>query len=199
MSAPLRRSLHKNRAAASFICPDPANTAEAYAFHRQLPGYAPTQLIPLPDIAAEVGVGHVYVKDEGDRLGLPAFKILGASWATMTAMTRRLGLESQSDLASVKAALKRTPMTLFAATDGNHGRAVARMGSMLGVPVIVYVPVGLHASTLEAIREEGCQVFDTGGDYDHAVQEVFTASNAADGILIQDFAFPGYEEIAAVS
>ena len=93
----------------------PSAPCGAYAFHRSLPGYAPTPLVPVPAIAAELGVGRVLVKDESSRLGLPAFKILGASWAC------RQVLESRSGA------------TLVTATDGNHGRAVARMAAHFGV------------------------------------------------------------------
>ena len=46
-----------------------------------MPGYRPTPLVELPELAAELGVAAVLVKNESKRLGLPAFKILGASWA----------------------------------------------------------------------------------------------------------------------
>src|SRR5205807_6541593 len=59
----------------------PQPSGEAAAFHAALPGYAPTPLHELPAVAAELGLGAVLIKDESDRLGLPAFKILGASWA----------------------------------------------------------------------------------------------------------------------
>jgi diaminopropionate ammonia-lyase len=62
------------------------------AFHRQLPGYAPTPLVEAPALAKEVGVGRVLVKDESNRMGLPAFKILGASWATYRALLEHLDL-----------------------------------------------------------------------------------------------------------
>src|SRR5262249_57336266 len=57
---------------------DPA----ASAFHAGLPGYRPTKLIELPALAEELGVSGVFVKDESTRLGLPAFKVLGASWGS---------------------------------------------------------------------------------------------------------------------
>ena len=56
-------------------------TAAASAFHANLPGYRPTELRELPALAEELRVGRVFVKDESARLGLPAFKVLGASWA----------------------------------------------------------------------------------------------------------------------
>ena len=49
--------------------------------HAALPGYAPTELRSCPGLADWLGVRAVLVKDESERLGLPSFKILGASWA----------------------------------------------------------------------------------------------------------------------
>jgi diaminopropionate ammonia-lyase len=61
----------------------------AAPFHRGLPGYAPTPVHRLDGLAAEIGVGAVQIKDESDRLGLPAFKILGASWAVERTLRER--------------------------------------------------------------------------------------------------------------
>lgn len=199
MSSSLRRPVYFNEAAKSWVAPAPIFRDRPLAFHRRLPGYQPTRLTPLNSIAKEIGVGAVYVKDESDRLEQPSFKILGASWGTFMAITQKLGLSSESDIEVVKFALSDTPATLFAATDGNHGRAVARMGSVLGIPAHVFVPVALHPSTVAAIKNEGAVVVKVDGTYDETVQEAFKAAEMFDGgILVQDTAFPGYEEIATV-
>jgi len=69
--------------ARSWTCgtPESVRSGEVRAYHAGLPGYAPTPLAEIPALAAELGVGRVFVKDESSRLGLPAFKVLGASWA----------------------------------------------------------------------------------------------------------------------
>ena len=67
------------RAARDWTCPP--SPGDAHAFHQSLPGYSPTPLVPVPELAAELGVGRLLVKDESSRLGLPAFKVLGASGA----------------------------------------------------------------------------------------------------------------------
>src|SRR5947209_832150 len=102
------------------------------AFHRKLPGYAPTPLRTLPTIAARLGVGRVVAKVESSRLGLPAFKMLGASWGTYRALVQRLGHEPEwSTIDELRDALAPLgPLRLAAATDGNHGRAVARMAKL---------------------------------------------------------------------
>jgi diaminopropionate ammonia-lyase len=69
----------------------PAPNRLPLEFHRRLPGYEETPLVEAPALASALGVGKVFVKDESGRLGLPAFKVLGASWAVYKALEERLG------------------------------------------------------------------------------------------------------------
>ena len=55
--------------------------------HRKLSSYEVTPLVRA-DVA---GLGALWIKDESSRLGLPSFKILGASWAILRALEQRLG------------------------------------------------------------------------------------------------------------
>ena len=75
-------------AARAWTCA-PAPAAGARAFHAGLPGYSPTPLTEVPAIASELGVGRAFVKDESARMGLAAFKVLGASWAVHQVLSRR--------------------------------------------------------------------------------------------------------------
>ncbi|MBE3000307.1 diaminopropionate ammonia-lyase [Nocardiopsis sp. HNM0947] len=164
----------------------------ARAFHAGLPGYAPTPLHDLPALAAELGVGRVLVKDESDRLGLPAFKILGASWACARVLGERGA--TGTDLASLRAA---GPLDLVTATEGNHGRAVARMAGLLSCHATVFVPEGMTATAAAAIEGEGARVVRVDGGYEHAVGRAADhARQDPDGrALVQDTAWPGYERV----
>ena len=82
-----------------------APDAAAAGFHRQLPGYAPSPLTEAPDIAAELGVGRLFVKDESARFDLGAFKFLGASWAGFQAVARRSGYAGPAGLDGLRAHL----------------------------------------------------------------------------------------------
>ncbi|WJV47855.1 pyridoxal-phosphate dependent enzyme [Streptomyces flavofungini] len=156
--------------------------ADVGAFHATLPEYAPTPLTELPSLAAELGVGRVFVKDESARLGLPAFKALGASWAV-----HRVLAERASD----------APVELVTATDGNHGRAVARIARQLGQRAHVFVSQGVHPGAAAAIEGEGARVTRVAGDYDRAVREAAAAARAQGSVLVQDMAWEGYEEVPA--
>ena len=70
----------------------PAGPAGALAFHAGLPGYAATPLAELPALARELNVARLFVKDESARLGLPAFRSLGAFWAVAQVLAARAGL-----------------------------------------------------------------------------------------------------------
>ena len=130
MSVNARRPLFRPDAQKWHSSPD-STVEQAYNFHKRLPGYQPTPLVSLEAIAKELGVRAVYVKDESSRLGLPSFKILGASWGTFRALAAKLGFPLESDLDAVRSIAAKSDITLHAATDGNHGRAVAWMGRLL--------------------------------------------------------------------
>ena len=121
-----------------------APTTAAAGFHHALPSYAPTPVRELDD--------RVLVKDESARLGLPAFKILGASWA-------------------VERALAGAPATttLVAASAGNHGRAVAHEAARRGLACRVYLPERALAERRRAIEGEGADVV-VGGTYEECVE-----------------------------
>jgi diaminopropionate ammonia-lyase len=143
----------------------PPPSGEAAAFHAGLPGYAPTPVHERCALAAELGLGAVAVKDESDRLGLPAFKVLGASWAVQRA------LDEQPDL-----------HTLVAASAGNHGRAVAHVARRRGLRCRILLPARAAAARREAIAAEGAEVVVVDGDYADAVARA-AAEGAADGAI----------------
>jgi diaminopropionate ammonia-lyase family len=197
-----RRRVVFNDAAKSWVSPSssPTDAHLIDKFHKSLPDYAPTPLRSLNQVAQELGLGAVYLKDESSRLGLPSFKILGASWGTFRAVAKLLDLPKDTDLEMTKQKVQDASVSLYAATDGNHGRAVAKMGSHLGAASVhIYVPHHLSEETVGLIQSEGAEVHRLRGSYDEAVKEAWEASQKdANGIFVQDTAFGGYEEIPKV-
>lgn len=168
-------------------------------FHQTLPDYGQTPLRTLPHPVSErLGVGTVLLKDESRRFGLPAYKILGASWGCYRALTKHLHLPSTVPLSALKAEAGTKNVNVYTATDGNWGRAVARTAAMLGVEVHIYVPRVMTESTKQKIRSERAVVVVVDGDYDLAVKKAERASIETGGLLVEDTAWPGYEEIPQV-
>ena len=212
------------RDARGWTCEAPDD--DAAAFHRALPGYAPTPLVEAPALAAELGVGRLFVKDESARFDLRAFKYLGASWAGFRAVAARTGYTGPATLEGLRSFLALAvrdrdggrrfgALTLITATDGNHGRAVARTARLLGLPARVYVPKGVPDAVIDRINAEGALLTVIEADYDGAVMAaradaeaeadaeaggaraggaaVGDAAAPGGGMLIQDTAWDGYE------
>lgn len=171
---------------------DDGDAAARRDFHRSLPGYQATPLLQLRSLAAESGVAGIYVKDEAERLGLPAFKMLGASWATARAIRRDWAPGVPLTLDALRAALADRPRRrLAAATDGNHGRGVARMAALLDLECDVFVPAGTAASRVADIESEGARVTVVDGTYDDTVRR--SAGEADERTLVvSDTSWPGY-------
>src|SRR5215472_13091119 len=194
--------------ARSWTCgiPEHVRAGAVRAFHASLPGYAPTPLTEVPALAGELGAARVFVKDESSRLGLPAFKVLGASWAIHqfltggpTAPTGPASPAPPDALARLRAAAAHCPGLIFVtATDGNHGRAVARMARLMDTPARVFVPAVTDPATRAAIASENAEVTQVNGSYDDAVATARRwAGDHPGAALIQDTAWPGYEDVPA--
>jgi diaminopropionate ammonia-lyase len=143
----------------------PAPRTEAAAFHTSLPEYRATPLHDLADVAGELGLAAVALKDESDRLGLPAFKVLGASWAVERTLRVRPDVRR-----------------LVTASAGNHGRAVAHVAAQRGLQCRIYLPARSAQARREAIAAEGAEVIVTAGAYEGAVAEA-TAAGAEPGTV----------------
>jgi diaminopropionate ammonia-lyase len=168
-------------------------------FHRALPGYAPTPLRAAPELAAELGVAEVWLKDEAERFGLPSFKALGAWWAAACAVAERLGApELRAGLAGLRErAGELGDLTLVCATDGNHGRAVARFATLAGLRAEIFVPAAMAAARQAAIASEGARVVVVDGTYDDAVARSAERGREPEALVVSDTSWPGYEAIPA--
>jgi diaminopropionate ammonia-lyase len=170
--------------------------------HRRLPGYRVTPLRSLDGFAGRLGVREVLVKDESERLGLPAFKILGSSWAVYKSIERELllqhgqvepwaGIEELKERAETAGARE-----LVTASDGNHGRGVAHAARWLDWPATVFMPHGTAGARVTAIEEEGAEVAVVEGNHDAAVKVAADyAEESPERWLIQDTSWPGYTQV----
>jgi diaminopropionate ammonia-lyase len=158
--------------------------------HRTLPGYEVTPLHELQELAARLGLGGIWVKDESWRLELPSFKILGGSWAVHRLVLERAGRPvAGAGLPELRAAAAEVgPLTLTTATDGNHGRGVARAAALLGFDAVIYVPAGTARARIEAIEGEGARVVVHPGNYDAAVAQAAADAGTHDRVTVADVA-----------
>lgn len=144
----------------------PAKTDKAAAAIKQWQGYKPTPLYSLPQFASIAKVGGVYYKDESARFGIGSFKALGAGYA--------------ADVLANKST------TIAAATDGNHGRAVAFAARRLGCKCRIYLHAGVSIGRQRAIEKYGATIIRINGNYDDSVRAALLDSRKNKWQLISD-------------
>ncbi len=175
---------------------------KARVFHESFPQYSKTPIVKLDHMADYLGLGQVYMKDESYRFGLNAFKVLGGSFAIAKYIAKQTG-KDVSDLpysVLTSDALREEfgQATFFTATDGNHGRGVAWAANRLGQKSVVYMPKGSTITRFNNIKAEGATVTIEEVNYDECVRMAAdAASKTKNGVVVQDTAWDGYEEIPA--
>jgi diaminopropionate ammonia-lyase len=149
-------------------------------FFAQQHAFAPTPLHHCAGLARDLGLGQLLVKDETARYGLSAFKAVGAAFAIAT-------LKQRGDI--------QPGNTLVCASEGNHGRAVARVAREARCRARVYMSRAVAAARVAAIQSEGAEVTLVDGTYDEAVRVMAREARAHGWTVISDTSWPGYSEI----
>jgi len=175
---------------------------KACRFHRSFPQYSETPLVNLSHFAAHIGVKGVFIKDESSRFNLNAFKVLGGSYAIARYIAQKLGKDISAldykTLISEETKKKLGDITFYTATDGNHGRGVAWSANKLRQKSVILMPEGSSQTRLENILKEGADASITNLNYDDAVRLANKKAEAdPNGVMVQDTAWEGYEEIPA--
>ena len=176
------------------------NVKKANEFHRSFPQYSVTPLQNLSSLAKYLGVKNIFCKDESYRFGLNAFKVLGGSYAMGRYIAKELGRDISelpyNVLSSDKLREEFGQATFFTATDGNHGRGVAWAANRLGQKAVVRMPKGTTKTRFDNIVKEGATVTIEEVNYDDCVRMAAAeAAKTEHGIIVQDTAWDGYEEI----
>jgi diaminopropionate ammonia-lyase len=148
-------------------------------------------------MARRLGVGGIWLKDESRRFDLKAFKILGASYAVCATLAKRLATPPPLVFDAFRESGIRhrlSALTLLAASDGNHGAAVAWMAAQLGCRCRILLPRGTAACRYAAIQDLGSEAVQVNGNYDAAVAQAAKEARQGQGLLIQDTVGDGCED-----
>ena len=173
---------------------------KARGFHETIPGYEKTPLANLSKMSEHLGISNIFIKDESYRFGLNAFKVLGGSFSMARYIAKETGRDvSELDfdtLTSDKLREEFGQATFFTATDGNHGRGVAWAANKLKQKAVVYMPKGSTLTRLNNIIAEGAKATIEEVNYDECVRMAAAeAARTPNGVVVQDTAWEGYEEI----
>lgn len=138
----------------------------AEEFLQGCPLHVATPLRVMKQLALELQVSTVLVKDETARLGLSSFKALGGAYAVLRRAER--------------------PVTFATATDGNHGISVAAGALMARCRSVCFLPRGVAPLYEEAMKLFGAEIVRVDGTYDAAVERAARAAHENGWTLISD-------------
>ncbi len=163
-------------------------------------GYAPTPLLELDALAGALGIAGVLYKDEGPRFGLGSFKALGGAYAALLVLQREVSAAlgrpvPAADIREGRHAALASRVTLVAATDGNHGRALAWGCRRFGAACRIHIHAGVSEARAEAMRALGAEVVRIDGNYDDSVRLSREEAEANGWFAVSDTSWPGYTEV----
>ncbi|MEN8841678.1 MAG: pyridoxal-phosphate dependent enzyme [Octadecabacter sp.] len=160
---------------------DPANVSALLA---KCPAHKATPLRDMPELATQIGVAHLHVKDERERMGLGSFKALGAAYAIACDAAERV-LEDQWTVA-----LKGE--VFITASAGNHGLSVAAGARLFGAKAIIYLAQSVPEAFADRLRAIGADVVRAGATYEDSLDAANASADAGQGTLLSDGSWPGY-------
>ena len=141
------------------------NVKKANEFHRSFPQYSVTPLQNLSSLAKYLGVKNIFCKDESYRFGLNAFKVLGGSYAMGRYIAKELGRD-----------ISELPYNVLSSD---------KLREEFGQATFFTATDGNHgrgvawaANRLDCVRMAAAE-----------------AAKTEHGIIVQDTAWDGYEEI----
>ena len=166
------------------------------------PGYAPTPLPPLPEVATGARVAAIHWKDEGGALRPRQLQGAGRGLC---------GDEAAAGRACPAAAWRMRPpprqlaegeykdatggITVTCATDGNHGRSVAWGAQRFGARCVIFVHETVSQGRRDAIAAYGAEIRVVPGTYDDAVRAAQRTAEAEAWFVVSDTSYPGYTEV----
>ncbi|WP_339775876.1 diaminopropionate ammonia-lyase [uncultured Thalassospira sp.] len=144
--------------------------------------YHPSPLLFAPGLARLLDVGSVWIKDESKRFGLGGVKALGAPYGLKQQLRDHGFIPGSDDCAR---------FTAVAATDGNHGLALAWAAAKFGCHARIFVGEDVNTGRVQRMRDIGAEIVMIGGTYDDAVLAAEGAARDPDILLITDTDYHG--------
>ena len=144
------------------------------------PSAAITPLVQATEMATDLGVGQISIKDERARMGLGSFKALGASY--VIAYSALVEGQDQSQ------------KTYVTASAGNHGLSVAAGAKAFGAASVVFISETVPEAFAKRLATQGAQVMRAGKTYEQSMAAAQDAARNNGWSLLSDSSWPGYFE-----
>ncbi|SLN35715.1 pyridoxal-phosphate dependent enzyme [Ruegeria meonggei] len=154
---------------------------------------------PLLTLQAPGGIS-IRVKDETNRMGLGAFKALGAPYAVARILETEWAAQAGETLTPERmndpdVRAYAATRTFVCASAGNHGMGVAAGAKALGANARIHLAQTVPASFADRLRAFDAEVVWSGDVYDESVAAAITDADSTSATLLADGTWPGYTEI----
>ncbi len=169
---------------------DPSKVIDLLA---RCPAYGVTPLVDLSEMARDLEVDHIWIKDERDRMGLGSFKALGAAYVIALDAEQRLG--GDWDRPSEELAHTLSDVTYVTASAGNHGLSVAAGARVFGAKAVIFISHHVPEGFATRLERFGATVIRAGFDYEESLTASRDMASAEGWVLLTDSSWPGYTDI----
>ena len=164
-----------------------SDVTEVTALLAKCPAHVPTQLLDMAELAKQIGVARLHVKDERGRMGLGSFKALGAAYAIAREAAERVQNENWSQAL--------IGQTYIAASAGNHGLSVAAGARLFGAKAVIYLAQSVPEAFADRLRGIGAEVVRAGATYEDSMVAAQAGADTGKGTLLSDSSWPGYTRL----
>ena len=158
------------------------DSAAVQALLAGCPNAAETEMLQAPNIAQDLNIAQLSVKDERGRMGLGSFKALGAAY--VIAHSAIVKGEAQS------------AKTYVTASAGNHGLSVAAGAKAFGAAAVIFLSQSVPEAFAKRLIAHGATVERAGETYEQSMSAAQAAAKDNGWTLLSDSSWPGYSDLS---
>ena len=158
------------------------DSAAVQALLARCPNAAETEMLQAPNIAQDLNIAQLSVKDERTRMGLGSFKALGAAY--VIAHSAIVKGEAQS------------AKTYVTASAGNHGLSVAAGAKAFGAAAVIFLSQSVPEAFAKRLIAHGATVERAGESYEQSMSAAQTAAKENGWTLLSDSSWKGYSDLS---
>ena len=158
------------------------DSAAVQALLARCPNAAETEMLQAPNIAQDLNIAQLSVKDERGRMGLGSFKALGAAYVI-----------AHSAIVQGEAQGAKTYVT---ASAGNHGLSVAAGAKAFGAAAVIFLSQNVPEAFAKRLIAHGATVERAGETYEQSMSAAQAAAKDNGWTLLSDSSWPGYSDLS---
>lgn len=153
------------------------------------PAHSITPMVDALELAKQLNIERLWIKDERQRMGLSSFKALGAAYVIANDAMAELK-EGDENYENVL-----TGRIYVTASAGNHGISVAAGARLFGAKAVIFLSNTVPAGFALRLKEKGADVIWAGEDYAESFEAAKKEALTQGWTLLSDTSWQGNMDI----